>query len=155
MRFVSNFRNARHLESIDLRDERIDIVSLLFCNPVLHMGGGGGRGEVIGFYRIGRGILTHAIQIRCREQLVLLFYIASRKNIARAITKKKKNATRFSRANGTRLRHAYTSDEQRATRFSSGGHRLRFSIFQSLSHSSLLTLRPRLFLDWFAQWQTV
>lgn len=44
MRFVSNFRNARHLESIDLRDERIDIVSLLFCNPVLHMGGGGGGG---------------------------------------------------------------------------------------------------------------
>lgn len=44
---------------------------------------------MIGFNRIGRGILTHAIQIRCREQLVLLFYIASRKNIAKAVIKKK------------------------------------------------------------------
>lgn len=84
---------------------------------------------MIGFYRIGREILTHAIQIRCREQLVLLFYIASRKNIARAITKKKKTLPDFpartERVSGTRTQA--TSNEQRDFRAEATDSASRYS----------------------------
>lgn len=116
-----------------------------FCDHVIWRGEKRGSGS----NRIGRGILTHTIQTRCREQLVLLSYIASGKSIARAVIKKKDTRNQvFPRERNASPRHAYTRRATSNERFSSGGHRtplldipIPFSFISSYFTSAII---PRL-----------
>lgn len=87
-----------------------------------------------GSNRIGRGILIHTIQTRCREQLVLLSYIASGEEHRKSRYKKKRKNARnqvFPRERNSSPRHAYTrramGNEQRDFRAEATDSASRYS----------------------------
>lgn len=111
MRFDSNFRNVRHLESIDLHDERMDIVSSLFCDPALHEEGRRVQSDW------QRNTYTHHTNSMSRATCSLVLHRFGGRASQEPLQKKKEKTlvTRFSRAKGTRLHGTRIHDEQWAT----------------------------------------
>lgn len=147
MRFDSNFRNARHLESIDLHDERMDIVSLLFLRP-RYMERGEAGVRVQSDWQ--RNTYTYHTNSMSRATCSLVLHrFGEEHRFARAVIKKKDARNQvFPRERNASPRHAYTRRATSNERFSSGGHRtplldipIPFSFISSYFTSAII---PRL-----------
>ena len=128
MRFDSNFRNVRHLESINLHDERMDIVSSLFCDPALHEEGRRVQSDW------QRNTYTHHTNSMSRATCSLVLHRFGGRASQEPLQKKKRKNARnqvFPRERNSSPRHAYTrramGNEQRDFRAEATDSASRYS----------------------------